>query len=296
MKTIAARLVAEGIGPEDVVVVSLPRGVVALEAIFGVLVAGAAYLPIEPGTPPERVAAMTRVAAPRRVIDTLDDPILAPTQADSAPALRRTVPVLPDHPAYVIFTSGSTGTPKGVVVPHRGLANLFASHRRMLHEPARRRAGRDRLRVGHAWSLAFDASWQPQLWLLDGHEVSIVDADTQHDAQALAAQLRAESWDFLELTPSHLRQLDGAEESLCAIGFGGEAVPDAQWQRYRELTGTDAYNLYGPTEATVDALVARAADAEHPVVGRPVDGARAYVLDPAPVSYTHLTLPTKRIV
>ena len=281
VKTIAARLVAEGIGPEDVVVVSLPRGVVALEAIFGVLVAGAAYLPIEPGTPPERVAAMTGVASPRRVIDTLDDPILAPTQADSAPALRRTATVLPDHPAYVIFTSGSTGTPKGVVVPHRGLANLFASHRRMLHEPARRRAGRDRLRVGHAWSLAFDASWQPQLWLLDGHEVSIVDADTQHDAQALAAQLRAESWDFLELTPSHLRQLDGAEESLCAIGFGGEAVPDAQWQRYRELTGTDAYNLYGPTEATVDALVARAADAEHPVVGRPVDGARAYVLDPA---------------
>lgn len=281
VKTIAARLVAEGIGPEDVVVVSLPRGVVALEAIFGVLVAGAAYLPIEPGTPPERVAAMTGVAAPRRVIDTLDDPILAPTQADSLPALRRTAPVLPDHPAYVIFTSGSTGTPKGVVVPHRGLANLFASHRRMLHEPARRRAGRDRLRVGHAWSLAFDASWQPQLWLLDGHEVSIVDADTQRDAQALAAQLRAESWDFLELTPSHLRQLDGAEESLCAIGFGGEAVPDAQWQRYRELTGTDAYNLYGPTEATVDALVARAADAEHPVVGRPVDGARAYVLDPA---------------
>ena len=281
VKTIAARLAAEGIGPEDVVVVSLPRGVVALEAIFGVLVAGAAYLPIEPGTPSERVAAMTRVAAPRRVIDDLDDPILAAAQADSVPVLRRAATVLPDHPAYVIFTSGSTGTPKGVVVPHRGLANLFASHRRMLHEPARRRAGRDRLRVGHAWSLAFDASWQPQLWLLDGHEVSIVDADTQHDAQALAGQLRAENWDFLELTPSHLRQLDGAEESMCAIGFGGEAVPDAQWQRYRELTGTDAYNLYGPTEATVDALVARAADAEHPVVGRPVDGARAYVLDPA---------------
>ncbi|MGW0451487.1 amino acid adenylation domain-containing protein [Gordonia sputi] len=281
VKTIAARLAAEGIGPEDVVVVSLPRGVVALEAIFGVLVAGAAYLPIEPGTPPERVAAMTRVAAPRRVIDNLADPILAATQADSVPVLERAATVLPDHPAYVIFTSGSTGTPKGVVVPHRGLANLFASHRRMLHEPARRRAGRDRLRVGHAWSLAFDASWQPQLWLLDGHEVSIVDADTQHDAQALAAQLRAENWDFLELTPSHLRQLGGAEESMCAIGFGGEAVPDAQWQRYRELTGTDAYNLYGPTEATVDALVARAADAEHPVVGRPVDGARAYVLDAA---------------
>lgn len=299
---IATRLVAEGIGPEDVVVVALPRGVLALEAIFSVLVAGAAYLPIEPDTPAERVAAMTAVARPRRVIDDVADPLFAdPDPADPMPigdlssaavqtdsrhtgSVRSVVPrtpLRPDHPAYVIFTSGSTGTPKGVVVPHRGLTNLFASHRRMLYEPARRRAGRERLRVGHAWSLAFDASWQPQLWMLDGHEVSIVDAETQHDAQSLAEQLRAEHWDFLELTPSHLRHLDGAEETMSAVGFGGEAIPDAQWQRYRALPRTDAYNLYGPTEATVDALVARAADAEHPVVGRPVDGARAYVLDAA---------------
>ncbi|MFT4089042.1 MAG: amino acid adenylation domain-containing protein, partial [Gordonia sp. (in: high G+C Gram-positive bacteria)] len=282
---IAGRLAAEGVGPEDVVVVRLPRGVAALEAIFGVLYAGAAYLPIEPSAPQQRVDAMVEVARPVRVVDSLDDPLLAPARPGEIPGARR-AQVLPDHPAYVIFTSGSTGTPKGVVVPHRGLANLFASHRRMLHEPAKARAGRDRLRVGHAWSLAFDASWQPQLWLLDGHEVSIVAEDVQRDAQALAAQLRDEAWDFLELTPSHLRQLDGAEATMAAVGFGGEAVPESQWQELRALSGTDAYNLYGPTEATVDALVARASDAPRPVVGLPVDGARAYVLDvglsPAP--------------
>lgn len=133
VRLIASRLADDGIGPEDVVAICLPRGIVALEAIFGVLYSGAACLPIEPGTPGDRVAAMCRVAAPRRVIDRLDDPILAPG-APVPNTVRRTVSLRPDHPAYVIFTSGSTGTPKGVVVSHRGLANLFASHRRMLHD------------------------------------------------------------------------------------------------------------------------------------------------------------------
>ncbi|MEE4023058.1 amino acid adenylation domain-containing protein [Gordonia sp. PKS22-38] len=279
VRTIAGRLVEHGIGPEDVVAVRLPRGVAALETIFAVLYAGAAYLPIEPDTPADRVDAMVAIARPARVVESGDDPLLAPAGGPPPADFRRVRRLLPDHPAYVIFTSGSTGTPKGVMVAHRGLTNLFASHRRMLHAPTRERTGRERLRVGHAWSLAFDASWQPQLWLLDGHEVSIVDTDTQRDAQALAAQLTAESWDFLELTPSHLRQLDGAERGMAAIGFGGEAVPQAQWQQLRDLSGSDSYNLYGPTEATVDALVARAGDATHPIVGHPVDGARAYVLD-----------------
>ncbi|MDL9935870.1 amino acid adenylation domain-containing protein [Gordonia sp. ABSL1-1] len=280
--TIASRLAGAGIGPEDVVAVCLPRGVLALETIFGVLYSGAAYLPIEPGTPPDRVAAMYEIARPRRIIDALDDPLLAPIPVGAeVPTVTRTRALLPEHPAYVIFTSGSTGTPKGVVVEHRALTNLFAGHRRRLHAPARERTGRDRLRVGHAWSFAFDASWQPQLWLLDGHELSIVDPDTMRDGQALAARLRAEGWDFLEVTPSHLRQLDGAETTMAAIGFGGEAVAEAQWRDLGALTGSDAYNLYGPTEACVDALVARAADSDRPVIGRPVDGARAYVLDSA---------------
>lgn len=286
VRGVATRLVDAGVGPEDVVVVRLPRSVLALETILAVLYSGAAYLPIEPDTPAERVNSMLAAARPRLVLDSPDDPLLAAVDGAVAP-VRRIRTLRPDHPAYLIFTSGSTGVPKGVVVPHRGLTNLFASHRRMLYGPTKARTGRDRLRVGHAWSLAFDASWQPQLWLLDGHEVSIVDAETQRDAQALAAQLSSESWDFLELTPSHLRRLEGAERSMPAIGFGGEAVPEAQWQELRALTDSDAYNLYGPTEATVDALVARAADAEHPVIGSPVDGARAYVLDSALLPVPH---------
>ncbi|WP_288437709.1 non-ribosomal peptide synthetase [uncultured Gordonia sp.] len=280
VRLIAARLIGAGIGAEDVVVVRLPRGITAMETIFGVLYAGAAYLPIEPDTPADRVAAMIEAARPQRIIDRLDDDLLAPRgdEASWGPEIRST-PIHPEHPAYLIFTSGSTGTPKGVVITHRGLSNLFASHRRMLHRPAVARTGRERLRVGHAWSLAFDASWQPQLWLLDGHEVSIVDDEVQRDAQALAATLLEQRWDFLELTPSHLRQLGGVERSMAAIGFGGEAISGEQWEALRALPDSDAYNLYGPTEATVDALVARVSDTPRPVIGHPVDGVRAYVLD-----------------
>src|SRR5690606_18161332 len=96
----------------------------------------------------------------------------------------RTAPLRDEHPAYVVYTSGSTGTPKAVVALHRGLVALFHSHGTDLYEPTRARTGRDRLNVGHAWSFAFDASWQPQLWLFDGHTVHIVDERTQRDPLA----------------------------------------------------------------------------------------------------------------
>jgi acyl-coenzyme A synthetase/AMP-(fatty) acid ligase/acyl carrier protein len=170
-------------------------------------------------------------------------------------------------------------------VPHAGLVNLFHSHRETLYRPAVRAAGGRQLRVGHAWSFSFDASWQPQLWLLDGHEVHVVSEETRRDPALLAATIRARGLDFLEVTPGHFTQLaaegvlDDTGCALPVVGVGGEAVPRELWARLGGLTGTEAYNLYGPTECTVDSLVARVRDTARPVVGRPVHNARAYVLD-----------------
>ncbi|GAA1000928.1 hypothetical protein GCM10009555_104660 [Acrocarpospora macrocephala] len=195
------------------------------------------------------------------------------------------VAIDPRHPAYVIYTSGSTGKPKGVVISHGGVVNLFRSHRRMLHDVAKRSTGRRHLRVGHAWSFSFDASWQPQLWLLDGHALHVMDDETRRDPDLLAAAIRAEGIDFIEVTPSFLAQMaesgliqDG-ECPLAIVGVGGEAVPDSLWSQLAALRSTEAVNLYGPTEATVDALIARVSDSDHPTVGRPVGNTRAYVLD-----------------
>ncbi|BCB91513.1 hypothetical protein Psuf_088260 [Phytohabitans suffuscus] len=286
---IAARLAAHGAGPERVVALALPRTADMVAAILGTHKAGAAYLPVDPDYPADRVAFMLADAAPVCVVAAAADfpagdlPVvtLDALSAQSAPVDRSR----PGQAAYVIYTSGSTGRPKGVVVTHDNLANLFHSHRETLYRPAVAATGRDRLRVGHAWSFSFDASWQPQLWLLDGHELHVLDEQTRRDPELLAAAAR--ELDFLEVTPSYLARMadlglvrDG-RCPLAVVGVGGEAVPEPLWTALRDLPGTEAYNLYGPTEATVDALVARVGETARPVVGRPVRGARAYVLDPA---------------
>ncbi|MEU6816714.1 non-ribosomal peptide synthase/polyketide synthase [Streptomyces sp. NPDC046860] len=293
--TLARVLAGHGAGPERVVALALPRTAEHIAAILAVLKSGAAYLPLDPDLPEARLTGMLADTRPVLVLTTEDTALpatdipvlLLDTPADGLPQAEPTAPA-PDHPAYVIHTSGSTGRPKGVVVTQRGLANLFHSHRHDLHAAARRGTGRDRLRVGHAWSFSFDASWQPQLWLLDGHALHIADDETRRDPELLAAFIRDHGIDFIEVTPSLLARMadsgligpDG-DCPLALVGFGGEAVPESLWTRLAALPHTEAVNLYGPTEATVDALVGHVRDSARPVVGRPVHHSRAYVLDTA---------------
>ncbi|MFF7209724.1 non-ribosomal peptide synthase/polyketide synthase [Streptomyces sp. NPDC008238] len=290
---LARVLAGAGAGPEGIVALALPRTADHITAILAVMTAGAAYLPLDPDLPADRVLGMLADARPRLILTTdalaaslpgTDVPVLSLDALDGLPEAAPQAPAA-DHPAYVIYTSGSTGRPKGVVVTQRSLANLFHSHRHDLHDRAKELTGRRHLRVGHAWSFSFDASWQPQLWLLDGHALHIVDDETRRDAELLAERIRAEGLDFIEVTPSLLTQMadagliQGGHCPLAVVGVGGEAVPDALWSRLAALESTEAFNLYGPTEATVDALVGRVADSDRPVVGRAVHNARAYVLD-----------------
>ncbi|MER6077213.1 non-ribosomal peptide synthase/polyketide synthase [Streptomyces sp. NPDC001833] len=294
---LARTLAGHGAGPERIVALALPRTADHIAAILAVMKAGAAYLPLDPDLPAARLTGMLADARPVLVLATAETAgdlpaprtpvLLLDTPADGLPQAEPVAPG-PDHPAYVIYTSGSTGRPKGVVVTQRAVANLFHSHRHDLHDPAKARTGRRHLRVGHAWSFSFDASWQPQLWLLDGHALHIADDDTRRDPELLAEFIRDRGIDFVEVTPSLLARMadsgligPGGDCPLAVVGFGGEAVPDALWQRLAALPDTDAVNLYGPTEATVDALVGRVGDSARPVVGRPVHHSRAYVLDTA---------------
>ncbi len=268
--------------------------------------AGAAYLPLDPDAPTGHLRDTLEDARPVLTLTTRQIAPLLP--ADGPPVLEldaegtcevlaghgatdlvdtdRIAPLTPRHPAYVIYTSGSTGRPKGVVVTHETVGNLFHSHRETLYAPAKEATGRRHLRAGHAWAFSFDASWQPQLWLLDGHCVHVVSDETRRDPELLAAAVVEHGFDFLEVTPSFFAQMAETglvrEDGSCplsVVGVGGEAVPVALWERLGRLNGTEAFNLYGPTESTVDALVARVRDSSRPLVGRPVAGTRAYVLD-----------------
>ncbi|MFH8470763.1 amino acid adenylation domain-containing protein [Streptomyces sp. NPDC017991] len=194
---------------------------------------------------------------------------------------------LPLNAACLTYTSGSSGTPKGVTVTHVGLTNLFHDHRARVVDPAVRDAGGRRLRVAHTAPLSFDASWAPLLWLLAGHELHIVDHDTHEDAAAMLAYVEHHRIDVLDETPSHLRPLvasgllDEGRHRPSVITVGGEALDSALSEALAAAPGTRCYNSYGPTEATVDALVRPVRPGERPLIGRPVAGLRARVLDGA---------------
>jgi amino acid adenylation domain-containing protein len=203
---LARRLITAGAGPEDRVVVLLPRCADSVVALLAIATAGATYVPVDPAYPTARVQHMLHDSAPVAVITTLalagtlagpdaaiitlDDPACLDGLADGPVGDdERRAPHSPDHAAYLIYTSGSTGRPKGVTVTRRSLANLMAFHRNEIVYPAAIRAGR-RLRAALAYSLSFDASWNLVMWLLAGHELHILDDDTRRDSRELIRYTR----------------------------------------------------------------------------------------------------------
>ncbi|MFG2595885.1 amino acid adenylation domain-containing protein [Streptomyces sp. NPDC048462] len=292
---LAAVLAAAGARPGARIAVGLPRSTELVVAMLAVMRAGAAYLPLDPSYPAERLAFMIEDSAPAALIANsesahLIDPARALPLVD--PALVRqepdvSTPVGPGRrdAAYVIYTSGSTGRPKGVVVEHRSLSNLLEHHRQESHALAEETYGRG-LRVALTAATSFDASWDPVLWMAAGHELHIVGDDVRRDPQALVDHLVRERIDAIETTPTYLRQmltaglLTAPAHRPRVIALGGEPVDEALWRELSERDDLLVFNFYGPTEATVNAVTTRIAGPT-PVIGRPVSGARAYVLDPS---------------
>ncbi|MGC9535805.1 amino acid adenylation domain-containing protein [Streptomyces sp. UG1] len=319
---LARHLVELGAGPDRIVAFALPPTPDTMTAILAIQKAGAAYLPLDPAWPEERIAGMLLDATPVALITTSaatrlkgrgelrDQPHSTRSRHPASPptpfvfldtpetrqrlahtdASNLTSTLLPDHPAYVIYTSGSTGRPKAVVIPHRAIVNLFTAHNTALHTPAWTATGRP-LRIGHAWPTAFDASWQPMLWMFAGHELHMVPEDVRRDPTALRDFLTRHAIEFIELSPSLLGELVAQggdwQARLKVLGVGGEAVPPDLWRTLRETEDLAAHNLYGPTECTVDSADCDLALSERPAIGRPVAGGTLYILDghlnPVPV-------------
>ncbi|BBZ40480.1 non-ribosomal peptide synthetase [Mycobacterium conspicuum] len=292
---LAAELAKLGVGPETVVALLMPRSSRSIVAILGVLGAGAAYLPVDITLPAARVESILRQAKPALAITAadhaasaeglpalvLDDPAVAERISQrpaTAPAVRRH----PEHSAYIIFTSGSTGEPKGVVGTNAALLAYLADHRDRVYRAASARLGRP-LRIAHAWSLSFDASWQPMIGLLDGHALHLFDAEEMRDADRLVKGIARQRIDMIDTTPSMLVQLRAAgllDHPLEVLALGGEAIDTALWQQLRALAPA-VFNCYGPTEVTVEAVVAPVKQYETPTIGTANAGTIGYVLDSA---------------
>ena len=258
--THVSRLLAgRGIGREDLVAVRLPRSAAAIVALFGVLKAGAAYLPVDVDAPEQRVRLLTKDAA-----FVLDGALTGPEAEPVAPQ--------PMDLAYVLHTSGSTGTPKGVAVEHRSIVHLFHHYRANMffEEPQR---------VALTAPLTFDAAWDPILWLLGGNELHVVTDDVRRDPEALLAFFAEHRIEVIDTTPSYVQlMLATGPFTLSLIVLGGEATDRDLWQTLNDR-GIRAINTYGPTEFTVESITAWLPDHPVPVIGRPIGGTAAYVLD-----------------
>ncbi|MCX2888174.1 amino acid adenylation domain-containing protein, partial [Pseudomonas sp. DCB_BI] len=293
---LAHHLIGMGVKPDDRVAICVERGLSLVVGLLATLKAGAAYVPVDPGYPAERVRHMLADSAPLAVLvqaATRDVAAVAalPLIDLDQPCWQQQPVINPriaglgaQHLAYVIYTSGSTGLPKGVMVEHRNVVNLVQWSRRLC--PAAAAGG-----VLHKTPISFDASVWELFWpLCSGLRLVLARPNGQHDPAYLAQLIQAQQVGVVQFVPALLQQfIEQPQSSHCTsltdiVCGGGELSAALAAQVRQQLPQVRLHNVYGPTEATVDCSVwtlePGAALAQGPLpIGQAIDNTRLYVLD-----------------
>jgi amino acid adenylation domain-containing protein len=290
---LAHALRSRGVGRGQRVGVCVERGADMLAAVLGILKAGAAYVPLDPSYPEDRLRFMAEDAQLAQLVSTTglfsdfalprERQLLLDADADtiaSMPVNRLPTDVAtahPEDPAYLIYTSGSTGKPKGVVIPHRGVVNFLTS---MAREPG---LNADDVLVA-VTTLSFDISvLDLHLPLMVGARVVIATRDEAVDGQALGVLLDQHRATVLQATPVTWRLLMEAgwkpKAALKAV-VGGETLPKVLADQLLSC-GMELWNGYGPTETTVYSTFAHITNTTNGItIGRPIANTIVRVLDP----------------
>ncbi|GAB3833615.1 amino acid adenylation domain-containing protein [Dactylosporangium cerinum] len=288
---VARRLRAEGAGPGGLVAVSAERSTDLVVGLLGVLKSGAAYVPLDPDYPADRLAFMLADAAAPVLLTQSRLPVPDTTATviflDDPSAFARKLPPVPDAPqagdvAYMIYTSGSTGKPKGVPNTHRGIVNRLDWMQRTY-----RLDGTDV--VLQKTPASFDVSVWEFFWpLITGARLVLAKPGGHKDAAYLRDLIVREGVTTTHFVPSMLAMFL-AEDGVAActslrrvVCSGEELPPDAVRAFAAALPATPLWNLYGPTEAAVDVSAWECGAAVDMVpIGAPIQNIRLYVLDPA---------------
>ncbi|WP_123064862.1 non-ribosomal peptide synthetase [Paenibacillus amylolyticus] len=283
---------AKGIGKGNFVGIMLERSADLLVAILATLKAGAAYVPLDPTYPSERLNYMLEDSNSRLLLTQEDlagrvrfegemiilgrDAGMVPVENDlSAP---RTASEGSDL-MYVIYTSGSTGNPKGVMIEHRNVVNFIVGITDTI--PFVPDSS-----VLSLTTLSFDIFvLETLLPLTMGMQVVLASDQQSKDPDSLAKLLDEVPIDTIQLTPSRLQYFLGSVKvsshlkTVKNILIGGEMLPHSLLHRLRETTQARIYNMYGPTETTVWSLLDRLDTSSEITIGKPIANTRVYVVD-----------------
>ncbi|HET6974042.1 MAG TPA: amino acid adenylation domain-containing protein [Pyrinomonadaceae bacterium] len=288
---LAHHLRGSGVGPETRVGICLERSLEMVIGLLGILKAGAAYVPLEPSYPQERLSLMIEEAGIRVVLTTqrfreilsvdaicLDaDWNQIARQSKANPATN----TVPGNLAYVIYTSGSTGKPKGSMITHEGICN-----RLLWMQDAYRLTAADR--VLQKTPYTFDVSLWEFFWpLITGARLVMARPGGQGDSRYLVETIRQEKITTMHFVPSmlavFLEEREAGEcRSLKRVICSGEALSYELKEKFVKLLPAELHNLYGPTEASVDVTYWDCrSELERAIVpiGRPIANTQIYVLD-----------------
>jgi len=285
----AWRLKERGIGKDDVVIVMMRRAPELFVVLLGILKAGAAFLPLDPATPSERVGLiLSKCSAVAAVADEGFKDIFDATTQYIATDELSDIPKMPDPPeidydpsslAYVIFTSGTTGAPKGVMIENRSIC-LFVENFGGIMDLA---DGTLTLCVA---SISFDLFIMESFpALIHGGTVILATDDEVKIPSSLVGLIAKHHVNSIMFTPSRVQMLlnqgvGDAFGDIAQIMLGGEALTEALVKKLRMYTGAKIYNFYGPTETTI-AVTYKPITGDCKInIGRPLPDVNAYILDP----------------
>ena len=284
--------------PGDIVAVMVERSIEMIIGIMGIIKAGGAYLPIDPGYPKQRIQFMLEDSNANILItqnhlkenDTFEQVVidLSDEKIDGTDSSNLEVINGPHDLAYVIYTSGSTGKPKGVMVEHKNVLNLVSGLQRIIYDQYGLQ-----LQVALIAPYVFDASVK-QIFtsLLLGHKLFIVPKDICANGTALIHYYRKNKIDISDGTPEHIsiltEALDSKKEDLTVKHFiiGGEVLLSEVLRRfYAKFRDEKPYitNVYGPTECCVDSTAYFIKDEKSlgfnsVSIGKPIDNTKIYIL------------------
>jgi len=273
---LAHYLQSSGIGEGQRVAVQIERSLNLVIALLAVLKTGAAYVPLEPSYPSERLVYMREDASVATVLKDL------PTNLQQQPTHNPPRSLRPDSSAYVIYTSGSTGKPKGVINTHKGIVNRLCWMQQAYElSPSQK--------VLHKTPTSFDVSVWELFWpLLNGATLVIAKPDGHKDPAYISNLIQSQQISVLHFVPSMLAAfLEEPKAKRCStlrhVVCSGESLSPALKEAFfQQFPSTALHNLYGPTEAAIDVTAWQCepnGDAQTVPIGYPIANIRIHLLD-----------------